>query len=141
MAQLAAALAIQTSSKGGSSDTEVKEFAVKPRGFPSLSMVVTTVTPVMKVPKALRNSRGSIRVTGSARSFRRAWLTASGSTRFIIWRSPSRISASPRGVAFAMASAMAGVELGSSEPVAKSAGMASLPSSPLKASSLVAKIR
>ena len=45
---------------GGLRETEVKELAVNPLGMPLLSRVVTTVTPVMNVPKALRNSRRSV---------------------------------------------------------------------------------
>ena len=48
-------LAMHTSNMGGLSDTDVNEFAVKPRGFPSGSVVVTTVTPVVKAPKASRS--------------------------------------------------------------------------------------
>ena len=55
VAQLDAALAMQTRSNGGSSETDVKELAVKPRGAPSASMVVTMVTPVMNAPKATQN--------------------------------------------------------------------------------------
>ena len=51
-------MAIETSSNGGSSETEEKELAVKPSGMPS-EVVVTTVTPVMKQPKASRSVRGS----------------------------------------------------------------------------------
>ena len=50
---------MQISSNGGSIDTEVKLLAVKPRGCPSIPAVVTMVTPVMKLPKAVRNSRAS----------------------------------------------------------------------------------
>jgi hypothetical protein len=56
---LDAVFAMQTRINGGESDTEVKEFAVKPRGAPTSSSVVTTVTPVRNAPRALRNSRGS----------------------------------------------------------------------------------
>src|SRR5262249_14400537 len=62
--QLAATLAMQTRISGGSSDTEVKEFAVKPRGVPSGCSVVTTVTPVAKAPRAWRKVRASIRDAG-----------------------------------------------------------------------------
>src|SRR5215470_11677197 len=58
--QLAAALAMHTRTSGGSSDTEVKEFAVKPRGVPSGCSVVTTVTPVAKAPRAWRKALGSM---------------------------------------------------------------------------------
>src|SRR5215217_3040576 len=57
---------MQTRSNGGSSETEVKEFAVMPRGVPSSSRVVITVTPVTKVPKARRRAIGSIRVSVDA---------------------------------------------------------------------------
>ncbi len=59
MAKLRDVLARQTSSRGGLSETEVKEFAVKPIGFPSPSQAVTTVTPVGKAPNASRNALGS----------------------------------------------------------------------------------
>lgn len=45
--------------KGGSMDTEVKEFAVMPTFRPSGETVVTTVTPVAYWPNALRKSRTS----------------------------------------------------------------------------------
>src|SRR5437868_9732301 len=45
------------STKGGFSDTEVKEFAVIPWSLPSRLRVVTIVTPVAKAPSALRSSR------------------------------------------------------------------------------------
>lgn len=60
VSQLADALAMQANTSGGSSDTDVKEFAVKPRGVPSSARVATTVTPVTKLPSAQRNSSGSI---------------------------------------------------------------------------------
>src|SRR5690606_40753173 len=44
---------------GGSRDTELKLLAVSPTGSPSAARVVTMVTPVVKVPRALRNSRVS----------------------------------------------------------------------------------
>ena len=37
---------MQIESNGGSSETDVKELAVKPRGVPEGSTVVITVTPV-----------------------------------------------------------------------------------------------
>ena len=48
---------METSNNGGSSDTDENEFAVKPIGAPASSSAVTTVTPVMNVPKASRSSR------------------------------------------------------------------------------------
>src|SRR5690349_24670357 len=45
---------------GGFSDTEAKELHVTPKGVPSAAIAVTMVTPVAKVPSALRKSRGSI---------------------------------------------------------------------------------
>jgi hypothetical protein len=45
--------------RGGSSDSEVQEFTVRPTGTPSFECVVMTVTPVGKQPKARRNIRGS----------------------------------------------------------------------------------
>ena len=47
---------------GGSSDTEVNDPMVNPTGV-SPSMPVTTVTPVGKWPRTLRNSFGSISLT------------------------------------------------------------------------------
>jgi hypothetical protein len=49
----------QINASGGSSDTEVKELAVSPTLRPSAQTVVTTVTPVVKHPKASRNARAS----------------------------------------------------------------------------------
>src|SRR5882672_3937679 len=57
---------MHTSTSGGSSETEVNELAVKPRGRPSPSIAVTTVTPVTKQPSARRSSSGSNGVEGSA---------------------------------------------------------------------------
>src|ERR1700742_1228575 len=48
------------STSGGFSDTEANELQVSPYGFPSAVMAVMMVTPVAKVPSALRKSRGSI---------------------------------------------------------------------------------
>jgi hypothetical protein len=56
---LAAFLYRQTSSSGGSSDTEVKLLTVIPAGSPSSLTQVTTVTPVAKQPNASRRVRGS----------------------------------------------------------------------------------
>ena len=64
---LAACLPMQIISSGGSSETEVKLLAVKPRGWPSTPAVVTMVTPVMKLPKAERSSRLSKLLRRSAR--------------------------------------------------------------------------
>lgn len=47
---------MHTRINGGLSYTDVKEFAVKPRGLPRSSIVVTTVTPVMNELSALRYS-------------------------------------------------------------------------------------
>ena len=44
------------STSGGASETEAKLFAVIPCGPPAEAMV-TTVTPVAKLPSASRNSR------------------------------------------------------------------------------------
>src|SRR5579863_7995072 len=46
----------QTSSSGGSSDSDVTALAVVPTGSPSSPIEVTTVTPVAKCPMASRNS-------------------------------------------------------------------------------------
>ncbi|MNY58841.1 hypothetical protein D3C86_1952270 [compost metagenome] len=59
VAKLRELRARQISSNGGSSETEVKELAVKPMGFPASSRVVTIVTPVTKAPNASRKARGS----------------------------------------------------------------------------------
>src|ERR1700761_5674340 len=48
------------STSGGVNDTEAKELQVRPYGFPSAVSAVMMVTPVAKVPSALRKSRGSI---------------------------------------------------------------------------------
>src|SRR5579863_5190434 len=45
------------STRGGSSDTELNEFAVMPCSLPPRSRVVMIVTPVAKEPSALRSSR------------------------------------------------------------------------------------
>ena len=57
--QLAAALAMQTRINGGSSDTEVKEFAVKPTRSAATLRVVMIVTPVANQPSASRKARWS----------------------------------------------------------------------------------
>ena len=44
--------------KGGESDTELKEFAVSPTKLPVAVRAVTIVTPVANMPKAWRNSAG-----------------------------------------------------------------------------------
>src|SRR5580704_18951180 len=44
---------------GGSSETEEKEFTVRPMRRPSLALVLTTVTPVANCPRARRKSRRS----------------------------------------------------------------------------------
>src|SRR5215468_7117707 len=48
------------STSGGSSETELKELAVMPIMPASCEAVVTTVMPVAKLPRAWRNSRGSM---------------------------------------------------------------------------------
>lgn len=51
----------QTSTSGGSSETEAKEFAVRPHGLSSPGLIEpTTTTPVTKWPIRRRNSNGSI---------------------------------------------------------------------------------
>jgi hypothetical protein len=50
---------VDTSSSGGSSDTDVKLLTVNPAGSPSSARQVTTVTPVPKQPSASRSVRGS----------------------------------------------------------------------------------
>src|SRR5690625_1254020 len=59
MLRLRRLLPTQIRIRGGSSDTEVKQFAVNPRGVPSGSYAVTTVTPVRNVPKRSRSCRAS----------------------------------------------------------------------------------
>src|SRR5262245_41067522 len=44
--------------RGGTSDTDVKALAVRPAGRPSPSRVVTTVTPLAKLPRPRRKSSG-----------------------------------------------------------------------------------
>ena len=63
------------STSGGESDTELKEFAVRPITWPSAARAVTMVTPVANMPSAARNSgaeklggwawRGGVMVIGS----------------------------------------------------------------------------
>src|SRR6266571_1026080 len=48
----------------GSRETEAKELAVMPWIFPGSRSTVTTVTPVVKWPRALRNSNGVSRGVG-----------------------------------------------------------------------------
>src|ERR1051325_9465600 len=50
--------------RGGSSETEAKEFAVMPCTWPGSRSTVTTVTPVAKWPRARRNSRAGSGVAG-----------------------------------------------------------------------------
>ena len=45
---------------GGSKETDVNEFAVKPTYFPSPLTAVTTVTPVINLPNASLSKMGSI---------------------------------------------------------------------------------
>src|SRR5439155_1107919 len=52
-------LSIETSSSGGSSETEAMELAVIPTRAPSARRAVTTVTPVAKRPRSWRNRAGS----------------------------------------------------------------------------------
>src|SRR4051812_23259937 len=47
---------MQKRSIGGSAETEHTALLVRPRGAPSLSMVVTTVTPVGNAPTTARKS-------------------------------------------------------------------------------------
>ena len=55
---------MQASIRGGTSETEQTAVAVNPRGSPCRSRVVTTVTPVARMPMALRNPFAS-RVIGA----------------------------------------------------------------------------
>ena len=64
---MAARFRLQSTS-GGSSETAVNEFAVRPSRFLSAVSVVTTVMPVAKRPSAWRSSRGS-RAVALATSF------------------------------------------------------------------------
>src|SRR5882724_2344544 len=50
---------MQTRTRSGSSETEVKELAVMPWTTPGSRSTVITVTPVTKVPATRRNVRGS----------------------------------------------------------------------------------
>lgn len=138
---LAAALPMQISSSGGSSDTEVKLLAVKPRGWPSMPAVVTMVTPVMKLPKAVRSSRNSNGLSRSARCAPMSAVVSSAWVSIIMWRAPGTTALRPRGAAAAIASAMAGVELGSASPVANSAGQRMPDSRPENSWSDVANTR
>src|SRR3954468_7873588 len=54
MGKLLAALPRLHSTSGGSSDTELKELAVRPRKLPSASRVVMMVTPVANCDSAWR---------------------------------------------------------------------------------------
>src|SRR2546426_491993 len=51
--------------KGGSSDTELKLLTVRPTSRPAPSRAVTTVTPVVNAPSALRNARLSMAAVGA----------------------------------------------------------------------------
>jgi hypothetical protein len=130
-----ACLAIQTRTRGGSSDTDVKEFAVKPRGSASGPIAVTMVTPVRKEPSARLNSVASKAVSiwdlpgifASSSLSRKAaiWrVTLSGDASAIICLSPASTMHWPRGARCAMAADIAGDELRSSDPVMNSAGIA-----------------
>ena len=55
MGMLLAPAARLHSTSGGSSETELKELAVRPRKLPSASRVVMTVTPVANCDSAWRN--------------------------------------------------------------------------------------
>ncbi|MNV74315.1 hypothetical protein D3C71_1675230 [compost metagenome] len=60
---LGALVAWLHSTKGGSSETELNELAVRPWKRPCASTVVTTVTPVTKSPSAWRRalpSKGTV---------------------------------------------------------------------------------
>src|ERR1035437_9408989 len=48
-------LSTQTRMSGGSSDTDVKELAVRPCASPAWLRIVTMATPVAKCPQAMRN--------------------------------------------------------------------------------------
>lgn len=50
---------IQTSTMGGTAETDVKEFTVRPRGRPSESNTAATQTPVAKRAQARRSSAAS----------------------------------------------------------------------------------
>jgi hypothetical protein len=69
-ASLLLALARHHRTNGGSSDTEVTEFAVMPTGSPSGPTAVTTVTPVVKRPKMSRSSLKFIVAAGDGESRR-----------------------------------------------------------------------
>src|SRR5918999_2222196 len=65
--RLGAFLAGHQDTSGGSSDTDVNEFAVTPILRPSGARAVITVTPVAYWPRAFLNSRGSKRACSAAR--------------------------------------------------------------------------
>src|SRR6266700_2066681 len=56
----------QTSTSGGSRDSEVTAFAVVPTGLPSAPTEVTTVTPVAKSPIASRSPAGETSVASAS---------------------------------------------------------------------------
>jgi hypothetical protein len=61
-------LSKQTSTSGGSSDSEVTALAVVPTGSPPSPTDVTTVTPVAKCPITWRNSDVDIPMPSAADS-------------------------------------------------------------------------
>ena len=76
---MTASRSTQTSTSGGSSETEVKEFAVMPCGLSPPT--VTTVTPVAKAPNARRSSSVSVVVDRAA----------SGATCTLVLLAPSAL--------------------------------------------------
>ena len=60
----------------GSSETEVKELAVMPWILPGSRSTVTTVTPVVKWPRALRNSNDESEEVGILEVFEDTILSA-----------------------------------------------------------------
>src|SRR6476620_3167916 len=63
---------------GGSSETELKLLAVRPMSSPSTTRVVTTVTPVVNEPRALRNCLESMIVVLVMSSSLRGFESARG---------------------------------------------------------------
>ena len=70
----------------GSSETEVNELAVMPWIFPGSRSTVTTVTPVVKWPRALRNSNDESKEFGILEVFEDTILGAGKAKQRILKR-------------------------------------------------------
>src|SRR5690349_17375609 len=93
---------MQTSTSGGSSDSEAKELTVRPAGWLDSVFAVTTVTPLAKRLMALRNSSlltgiaplGQLLVAGCQLPVRTCHQLTTGNwrlaTAFYTWRSGRR---------------------------------------------------